>query len=171
MKKTSTTTDFGEVTEERLEQCLFAAAYIVVTHGRQFGPVFDRLEREMEAFLLAKKNDVIARAQCHLQCPIDRSGAPTSTQPDRSDTRNMDCGLSHSPRFMTDQQLRAYFGLSERALGGLRLTGKFPTRDALINKTDTRAVDVFFDQRSGIGSSPERANSTMVTVDGKENFR
>ncbi|OWK20087.1 hypothetical protein AJ88_33145 [Mesorhizobium amorphae CCBAU 01583] len=59
-------TDFGEVTEERLKRGLLAAAYIVTTHGRQYGPIFDRLERELKALLEAKKNDSVERAQRYL---------------------------------------------------------------------------------------------------------
>lgn len=67
MRQATPITDFGEVTEERLERCLLAAAYIVATHGRQYGPIFDRLERDMEELLAAKKNDPVARAQRYLQ--------------------------------------------------------------------------------------------------------
>ncbi|TIW26557.1 MAG: hypothetical protein E5V63_13360 [Mesorhizobium sp.] len=66
-RKSKPITDFGEVTEERLERCLMAAAYIVATHGREYGPIFDRLERDMEALIEAKKNDPVARAQRYLQ--------------------------------------------------------------------------------------------------------
>ncbi|WP_354063896.1 hypothetical protein [Devosia sp. 2618] len=51
---------------------------------------------------------------------------------------------------MIDAELRAYFGLSERALQRLRMTGKFPKKDALIGKTDSKAVDHYFDQRAGL---------------------
>lgn len=72
------------------------------------------------------------------------------------------------PRFMTDEQIRRYFGLSERALARLRASPRFPRRDGLINKTDRRAVDKFFDLRSGI-ASPSRADNP-VGIDGDENF-
>lgn len=68
---------------------------------------------------------------------------------------------------MTDQQLRERFGLSERALKRLRLSFKFPPNDALINKTDSKLVDLFFDQRAGIASP---IHDGLFTVDGKENW-
>lgn len=76
---------------------------------------------------------------------------------------------SISPRFMTDDELRAFFGLSERALARLRATNRFPQRDALINKTDRRAVELFFDRRSGL-ASPMVAIDGMAAPDGEENF-
>ena len=76
---------------------------------------------------------------------------------------------SISPRFMTDDELRSYFGLSERALNRLRATNRFPQRDALINKSDRRAVELFFDRRSGL-ASPMAAINGMAAPDGEENF-
>jgi hypothetical protein len=73
------------------------------------------------------------------------------------------------PRFMSDEQLREYFGLSERALTRLRATSHFPARDGLINKTDRRAVELFFDRRAGI-AFPVAANGNLAVVDGEENF-
>ncbi len=73
-----------------------------------------------------------------------------------------------NPRFMTDSELREFFGLSERALSRLRNSPLFPRKDALINKTDRRAVEVFFDRRSKI-TSPSRADNP-VGIDGEENF-
>lgn len=73
------------------------------------------------------------------------------------------------PRFLTDEELRQCFGLSERALTRLRATQRFPQRDPLINKTDRRAVELFFDRRSGL-TSPMSAISEMALVDGEENF-
>lgn len=76
--------------------------------------------------------------------------------------------MPHFPRFMTDAELRAYFGLSERALRRLRMTGGFPKRDALIGRTDSKVVDLYFDQRSGL---PARFTTAgMAYVDGIENF-
>ncbi|RWQ16071.1 hypothetical protein [Mesorhizobium sp.] len=69
------------------------------------------------------------------------------------------------PRFMTDHQLRAYFGLSERALTRLRLRQGFPRKDALVNRTDKKAVDRYFDVRAGL---TERRS--LVVEDGTENF-
>lgn len=69
----------------------------------------------------------------------------------------------HFPRFMTDAELRAYFGLSERALRRLRLTGKFPAKDALVGKTDSKAVGHYFDRRASLPPGPPY-------VDGPENF-
>ncbi|MBF0680438.1 MAG: hypothetical protein IR164_16035 [Devosia sp.] len=77
--------------------------------------------------------------------------------------------LLHPPRFMTDEELRLHFGLSERALNRLRCTARFPRRDSLINKTDRRAVEHFFDRRAGI-SSPVGAAMGAVVDDGEENF-
>ncbi|TPJ75796.1 hypothetical protein FJ422_30720 [Mesorhizobium sp. B2-6-3] len=74
-----------------------------------------------------------------------------------------------APRFMTDQQLRSWFGLSERALDRLRATRNFPPRDKLVNKTDRRSVEVFFDRRAGL-DSPVRAGGIPAAVDGEENF-
>lgn len=73
------------------------------------------------------------------------------------------------PRFMTDEDLRAFFGLSDRALTRLRATTRFPQRDGLINKTDRRAVELFFDRRAGLPSHMEATNG-MASVDGEENF-
>lgn len=77
---------------------------------------------------------------------------------------------SISPRFMTDEELRTYFGLSERALTRLRATNRFPQKDGLINKTDRRAVELFFDRRAGL-ASPMAAIDGMALIDGEENFR
>jgi len=74
-----------------------------------------------------------------------------------------------TPRFMTDDELRAHFGLSLRALNRLRATRKFPARDALVNKTDRRAVELYFDQRAGI-HSPVAAGGWSAAPDGDENF-
>lgn len=74
----------------------------------------------------------------------------------------------HPPRFMSDEQLRAYFGISERALSRLRAIKTFPAKDALITKTDRRAVEIFFDRRSGI--APSVGSGTVAAPDGKENF-
>lgn len=74
-----------------------------------------------------------------------------------------------APRFMTDQELRAWFGLSERALDRLRATRHFPPRDQLVHKTDRRSVEVFFDRRAGL-DSPSRAGGIPAAADGEENF-
>lgn len=74
-----------------------------------------------------------------------------------------------APRFMTDGELREWFGLSERAFDRLRATRAFPARDRLVNKTDRRAVEVFFDRRAGL-DSPVRAGSVRAGVDREENF-
>lgn len=73
------------------------------------------------------------------------------------------------PRFMTDEQLRDHFGLSDRALYRLRMTRTFPQRDQLVNKTDRRAVECFFDRRAGI-ASPVSAGAIAGAIDGEENF-
>lgn len=73
------------------------------------------------------------------------------------------------PRFLNDEELRACFGLSERALTRLRATTRFPQKDGLINKTDRRAVELFFDRRAGL-ASPVAAINGMAFIDGEENF-
>ena len=65
---------------------------------------------------------------------------------------------------MTDGELRAFFGLPERALYRLRLTNHFPRRDELIGKTDRRAVERFFDRRAGL------VGSSYGVPDGEENW-
>ena len=75
----------------------------------------------------------------------------------------------HQPRFMTDEQLREYFGLSERAMDRLRATRTFPRKDDLINKTDRRAVEHFFDRRAGLASFMHVGGNPAV-IDGEENF-
>jgi hypothetical protein len=77
--------------------------------------------------------------------------------------------MSTTPRFMTDEELRTFFGLSERSLTRLRATSRFPQRDGLINKTDRRAVELFFDRRAGL-PSPVAAINGMAAPDGEENF-
>lgn len=74
-----------------------------------------------------------------------------------------------SPRFMTDEQLRKHFGLSDRALSRLRMNRSFPRRDEVTNKTDRKAVDLFFDVRAGI-RSPTLAGNVAGELDGEENF-
>lgn len=72
------------------------------------------------------------------------------------------------PRWMTDAQMMEAFGLSQRALSALRSNPKFPTRDALLNKTDSKAVDAFFDKRSGLSLHP--SSHGPFAHDGEENF-
>lgn len=74
-------------------------------------------------------------------------------------------GRLFPPRFMTDGELRDHFGLTERALQRLRLTRTFPKKDSLINKTDRKVVEIFFDRRAGIGLP-----DAYLAVDGEENF-
>ncbi|GHA13587.1 hypothetical protein GCM10007989_05230 [Devosia pacifica] len=73
----------------------------------------------------------------------------------------------HVPRFMSDEQLRHHFGLSERALRRLRSMRSFPRRDAITNRTDSRMVDRFFDNRAGIDAP---STGSALAADGKENF-
>lgn len=77
--------------------------------------------------------------------------------------------MSAAPRFMTDEQLRQYFGLTERALNKLKATRSFPKKDALIGKTDCRAVEIYFDRRAGLAPS-SRVGGNQVAEDGEENF-
>jgi hypothetical protein len=51
---------------------------------------------------------------------------------------------------MTDEILREHFGLSERALRRLRAMRDFPRKDIITNRTDSKAVDRFFDRRAGL---------------------
>lgn len=73
------------------------------------------------------------------------------------------------PRFMTDEQIREHFGLSERALSRLRAIPSFPRRDPLVNKTDRFAVHAYFDWRAGI-RSPSLAGNVAGGIDGEEHF-
>lgn len=75
---------------------------------------------------------------------------------------------SEGPRFLTDVELRLHFGLSERALTRLRLTGRFPGKDDLIGKTDRKLVDAFFDRRASLAGEYPPA---WEQPDGKENFQ
>lgn len=77
--------------------------------------------------------------------------------------------LRTEPRFMTDSELREHFGLTDRALNRLRATRMFPTKDGLINKTDRRAVELFFDRRAGI-TSPAFGGDLAAAIDGQEVF-
>lgn len=75
--------------------------------------------------------------------------------------------VQNAPRFMTGEQLRDHFGLSERALRRLQAMRDFPKKDAITNRTDSRAVDRFFDRRAGIDAST--ADGTPA-VSGKDHF-
>ena len=75
--------------------------------------------------------------------------------------------VRHAPRFMTDEQVREHFGLSERALRRVKAVRDFPQKNALTNRTDSRAVDRFFDRMAGLTSSDEGGT---FAVDGKERF-
>jgi len=81
----------------------------------------------------------------------------------------MAASLPHVPRFMTDAELREHFGLPERAPNRLRATNIFPPKDTLIGKTDSRAVENFFDRRIGLESDSHRSD-LAAAYDGKENF-
>ena len=59
----------------------------------------------------------------------------------------------HPPRFMTDEELREHFGLSERALRRCRGMHEFPRREPLIGKTDSKAVDRYFDRLAGLDAN------------------
>lgn len=64
---------------------------------------------------------------------------------------------------MNDAELRVYFGLSEGALRRLKLTARFPQRDRLLGKTDSKMVGHYFDLRAGLVHG-------AAFVDGPENF-
>ena len=57
-------TEFGEVTEERLERGVAMAAWIVARHGPVYAPIFERLERELAE--LRAREDPVARARRYL---------------------------------------------------------------------------------------------------------
>ena len=67
-------------------------------------------------------------------------------------------------RFLTDGELRRVFGLTESALKALRKKRTFPRHHPLFRKTDRRAVDLYFDNESGIGQI------SALKPDGRENF-
>ncbi|MBC6714718.1 hypothetical protein H9Q09_00780 [Aurantimonas sp. DM33-3] len=69
------------------------------------------------------------------------------------------------PRFMTDEQLRAHFGLTERALRRFRATKDFPKRDVLAGKTDSKAVDRYFDRSSGLEPNARGGRPAVVEKD------
>ena len=75
---------------------------------------------------------------------------------------------AHWPRFMSDKELRAYFGLSERALKGYRALKEFPLKDIVANKTDSAAVSRFFDWMAGIVEHPPRPNNRYVPTAEKD---
>ena len=56
----------------------------------------------------------------------------------------------HWPRFLTDKQLKEYLGRTDAALRRCRAIRDFPRRDRLTDRTDSKAVDLFFDRRSGL---------------------
>lgn len=70
------------------------------------------------------------------------------------------------PRMMSDAELRGYFGLSDRALRMLKGDRQFPRKDALVGKTDRKAVDFYFDRRSGL----PHPSAVDNVVDGQEEF-
>lgn len=70
-----------------------------------------------------------------------------------------------TPRFMYDTQLQEHFGLSDRGLCALRSDPRFPTKDPLLKRTDSKAVHAYFDKRSGLGGAVDK-----VTIDGEENW-
>jgi len=61
-----------EVTVERLERARAAIAYAMALDGAVYGPIFERLEREIAARRMA--DDVMARAQ---RCLQDYAAAAT----------------------------------------------------------------------------------------------
>lgn len=75
-----------------------------------------------------------------------------------------------TPRFLHDKELKARFGLSDKALACLRKCKGFPQKDTLIHRTDSRAIEHFFDQRAGLVSL-QVANGAPAIEDGEENFQ
>jgi len=73
-----------------------------------------------------------------------------------------------APRFLYDSEIKARFGLSDKALICLRKCKGFPQRDPIINKTDSDAVAFFFDQRAGMVSL--QANGSPAIDPGREYF-
>jgi len=55
-----------------------------------------------------------------------------------------------TPRFMTDAELAEHFGIDKAALRDLRRDQSFPHKMAPIGKTDSRAVDHYFDVASQV---------------------
>jgi hypothetical protein len=54
------------VTEERIRRALVAVAYVISEHGRtEYGPLMERLERELERY--REGRDPISRARAILQ--------------------------------------------------------------------------------------------------------
>ena len=74
----------------------------------------------------------------------------------------------HWPRFMTDKDLRAYFGLSERALKNFRALKEFPQKDIVAGKTDSAAVARFFDWVAGLSDRPPKPISRYVPAAEKD---
>ena len=73
-----------------------------------------------------------------------------------------------APRWMTDAQVIKHFGLSQNALKTLRSNRSFPQRDPVLRKTDSKAVDAFFDNRSGL--AVQSVSIGQMVPDGEENF-
>lgn len=73
----------------------------------------------------------------------------------------------HWPRFMTDKEVRAFFGLSERALKRYRELKEFPQKDLVAGKTDSVAIGRFFDWMAGIVDQPPRQNTRYLPASDK----
>jgi hypothetical protein len=56
----------GEFTEEWLTSAILLISEVIVMHGPKYGPILDRLERDLEDFRSRQVNDPVARAKRHL---------------------------------------------------------------------------------------------------------
>ena len=68
---------------------------------------------------------------------------------------------------MTDKELKAYFGLSDRALKRYRELKEFPQKDVVAGKSDSAAIARFFDWVAGIADQPPRPNSRYLPLSDK----
>lgn len=56
-----------------------------------------------------------------------------------------------TPRFMNDSEIKEHFGIDESSLRALRRDPKFPQKlRPELTRTDSRAIDHYFDVRSGV---------------------
>ncbi|OKO75950.1 hypothetical protein AC629_33475 [Bradyrhizobium sp. NAS80.1] len=68
-----------QITVERLERALAACAYVMVLDGPKLAPIFNRLERELEA--VRETEDTVARAKRLLETYRARPPRLSLTQP------------------------------------------------------------------------------------------
>jgi hypothetical protein len=164
-----------------LEECLQLAAYVVVTHGEVYAPLFERIERELE---MARKqySDPAARAAALLKhCdvdhllglgvePVERSG-PEDSPPARSRSVNRSAGRDRgrariksklpfgiTPRVLTREQAAEYCGYeSLEAFQRWVREGIVPGPIPGTNRFDRHAIDRALDRRSGLLDSEDQS--------------